>query len=66
MGMTKPKKAKTGEELDALPEGAVVITNGQLYLKESRMGNSWWVTTNEQFYFRTKDIELPAKVIYIP
>jgi hypothetical protein len=55
------------EDLDALPEGAMVRTDTGFYLKEAlRNGFSTWVTTNEQYYFKTEDITLPATVIYLP
>lgn len=55
----------TVEELDALPEGAMVRTDGGFYLKEAlRRGISTWVTTDEQYYFKSADIPLPATVIY--
>jgi hypothetical protein len=57
----------TIDELDALLEGAMVRTYAGFYLKEAlRHGVSTWVTTNEQYYFKTDDIPLPATVIYNP
>ena len=59
--------ANTVDELDALPEGAMVRTDAGFYLKEAlRMGISTWVTTNERYYFKSEDIPLPATVIYLP
>lgn len=67
-GYRKSHTITTAEELNALPEGSIVRTeNYQLYVKDQIKGRdpiSWWVTTNEHFYFRTKDIELPATVLY--
>lgn len=61
--------ATTAEELDALPVASVIRTEvGSIYVKEDIRGasrRSWWVTTNEQFDFETKDIELPAQVLYV-
>jgi hypothetical protein len=62
-----PRVVETVEELDALPEGVMVRTDAGFYMKEAlRHGYSTWVTTNEQYYFKTDDIPLPAKVIYTP
>jgi hypothetical protein len=59
----------TPEELEALPEGSIVrADNGQIYMKERKYERtgSWWVIFNEQFDFKTEDIELPAAVLYEP
>ena len=62
-----PRVVTTGEELDALAEGSMVRTDAGFYMKEAiRHGHSTWVTTNEQYYFNTDDIPLPAMVIYTP
>lgn len=65
--MSENATASSVEDLDALPEGAMVRTDGGFYLKEAlRHGISTWVTTNEQYYFKSEDIPLPATVIYTP
>jgi hypothetical protein len=62
-----PRVLSAVDELDDLPEGAMVRTDAGFYLKEAlRHGISTWVTTNEQYYFKTDDIPLPATVIYNP
>ena len=65
--LSTPRPVATVEQLDELPEGAMVRTDAGFYLKEAlRHGVSTWVTTNEQYYFKTNDIPLPATVIYEP
>jgi len=58
---------ETAEGLESLPVGSIVRTESYaLYVKERvyEKTGSWWVTTNEQFDFRTSDIELPVQVLY--
>ena len=57
-----PRAVTTIEELNGLPAGAIVRTAvGSVYVKEAlHLGHSTWVTTNEQFYFGSIDIELPV------
>jgi hypothetical protein len=62
-----PRVVATVEDLDRLPEGSIVKTEYQFYQVEaSRHGAAWWVIFNEQHYFRSSDIDLPATVLYEP
>lgn len=66
----KLRKVSTVEQLDALPVNSIVREDSchRIYVKDQiRVGpTSWWVTTNEQYDFRSTDIELPATVLYEP
>ena len=60
---------ETVEGLEDLPVGSIVrAESSTLYVKERQYEKtgSWWVTTNEQFDFRTADIDLPVQVLYQP
>lgn len=60
----------TTEELDALPIGAVAITKlGEVVSKRHEPEGefqSWWAMAGTAEYFQSRELPLPATVLYSP
>jgi hypothetical protein len=67
-GYRKPRTVSTDEELDALPVGSVVDGGtGFIYEKfawEDDPEFPWWFTTGDKRHYSSKQISLPATVLY--
>lgn len=64
-GYTKPRIITTVEELDALPEGSVILTNGGEDSAQ-KDGEGEWYLWGGNFGLDSEDIFLPATVLHTP
>lgn len=70
-GYSRPRVVETIEELEVLPEGAVVLTEqGGIYEAElsgipPTSARTWWAT-GWQYPASPSDLALPATVLYLP
>jgi len=67
-GYRKPRTITTFEELDALPDGVLVLTEqGGYWESIKRMdGLNWWKEPGASNVSRSLDLTLPATILYEP
>lgn len=68
MGYRKPRTITTVEELDALPDAVLVLTEqGGYWESIKRMdGKNWWKEPGARNVSPSEDLTLPATVLYEP
>lgn len=59
---SRPRQVSTVAELDALPVGAVVLADGEVW---QRSINEWWVTWQGEAR-GPRTMTLPARLLYVP
>lgn len=64
-GYRKPRTVTTTEELDAMPAGSIVLDMDPDALLKTHTG-SWRSLLDPDGHFGSKDISLPATVLYEP
>lgn len=69
-GFRKPRTITTVGELDALPVGSVAVTRIDEVISKRLMPNegrqSWWAMAGTAEYFESRELPLPATVLYEP
>jgi len=67
-GYRKPRTITTMEELDALPDGVLILTEqGGYWESIKRMdGKNWWKEPGATFVSPSSDLTLPVTVLHEP
>ena len=67
-GWTKPRAITTVEELDALPNASLILDGKDQYREglTSIEGRNWWRTMGPARVLASKEVDLPATVLYEP